>query len=205
MEIKVAKSAGFCFGVQRAVDALLNKKDDEKISTLGPIIHNESVVNLLKTKGVDIIDYPSDAKDGTKIAIRTHGVCEKIFDEIKNKGEFIDLTCPYVKKIHNIVNEHYKKGYKIIIAGDKGHPEVDGINGWCENSADIVISEEELKNKHYDKICLVAQTTLDSQTYKKIKNFLKKSCQNIVVFDTICSATEKGKKKQTRFHVYRML
>ena len=195
MEIKVAKSAGFCFGVQRAVDALLNKKDDENISTLGPIIHNEAVVELLKTKGVDIINVPSDAKEGTKIAIRTHGVCEKTYEEIKKNGEFIDLTCPFVKKIHNIVNEHYKKGYKIIIAGDKGHPEVDGINGWCENSADIIISEKELENKHYDKVCLVAQTTLDSETYKKIKKFLKKSCQNVLIFDTICSATEKRQKE----------
>ncbi len=195
MEIKVAKSAGFCFGVERAVNALLNKKDDEKICTLGPIIHNENVVNLLKEKGVDIINSPSEAPNGATIAIRTHGVCEKTYREIEEKGNFIDLTCPFVKKIHNIVNEHYKKGYKIIIAGDKGHPEVDGINGWCDGSADIVISEKELENKYYDSVCLVAQTTLDSETYRIIKNFLKKSCKNIVVFDTICSATEKRQEE----------
>lgn len=198
MSVIVAKSAGFCFGVERAVNELINIAKTTKVATLGPIIHNDFVVDKLKKMGVFILEDIDNIPKGTSVAIRTHGVKKKVIDALLERGvEIFDLTCPFVKKIHNIVNEHYKNGYKIVIAGDKNHPEVDGINGWCEDTALVVEDECELKgvfNKE-DKICLVSQTTLDRKTYEKIKNFLKMSCQNIVIFDTICNATTRRQEE----------
>ena len=131
MEIKLAKTAGFCFGVARAVKTLEEKSEQTKISTLGPIIHNEFVVSDLNSKGVNAIDGLEELEDGKVLAIRTHGVGKTIIDEIeKKKIEYIDLTCPFVKKIHNIVYKYYNEGCKIVIVGNKNHPEVFGIIGW---------------------------------------------------------------------------
>ena len=124
MEIKLAKTAGFCFGVARAIKTLEDKSKDVNISTLGPIIHNEFVVSDLETKGVNAIDSLNELEDGKILAIRTHGVGKEIIDEIgDSKTEYIDLTCPFVKKIHNIVHKHYNEGYRIVIVGNKNHPE----------------------------------------------------------------------------------
>lgn len=198
MKITVSESAGFCFGVERAVNTLLNKKEDEKIVTLGPIIHNQTVVDMLCEKGVRVADSIENTSDDEIIAVRTHGIPKAMFDKLEGR-QYIDLTCPFVKKIHNIVNEHSKNGYRIIIAGDKDHPEVEGINGWCESKADIIKDEKELEkvleNNAFDKVCLVAQTTFENEIYEKIKKILKKSCQNAVIFDTICSATHKRQKE----------
>ena len=195
MEIRVAKTAGFCFGVNRAVE-IVEKCTQDKTSTyhtLGPIIHNKHVVNNFAKKGISPIDSLDDVAPGEKLIIRTHGIGKDIYDELKEKNvEIIDVTCPFVKKIHNIVEKHYKDGYKIVIIGDKNHPEVQGINGWCCNSAEIFATLQEVENTNLSdfKVCVVAQTTFMQEIFKKIVIFLKKTCNDIVIFDTICNATE---------------
>ena len=196
LEIIVAQSAGFCFGVSNAVKLVNELIDKEKsgIYTYGPIIHNDQVVEQLSSKGVKSIEDLDGTVPGRHIVIRTHGVVPEIYEEIKQKGLILnDATCPYVKKIHNLVNEKCKEGYDIIIVGDKNHPEVVGIKGWCENKANVVDSIEdvdklEIKN---DKICVVAQTTLSKEKWEKIIQYLENKYDSIVKFDTICSATSR--------------
>ncbi len=195
MDIKVAKTAGFCFGVARAVDSAYQcaEKDDKKYCTLGPIIHNTQVVDDLKEKGIEAIATLDQLPKDATVIIRTHGVPEQIYHEMENQQiPYLDLTCPFVKKIHNLVSKHYKEGYQIIIIGDKTHPEVIGINGWCNNSALIIenLEQAEALLSIENKVCIVAQTTFNQTIYKKIIFFLKKTCQNHTIFDTICSATE---------------
>ncbi|MBO5733450.1 MAG: bifunctional 4-hydroxy-3-methylbut-2-enyl diphosphate reductase/30S ribosomal protein S1 [Clostridia bacterium] len=195
MDITVAKTAGFCFGVARAVEMVEKccKDTQNKYYTLGPIIHNKHVVEGFARKGIAPIENIDRLKEGEKLIIRTHGVGREIYDKLKEKNvEIIDVTCPFVKKIHNIVERHHKEGYKIVIIGDKNHPEVQGINGWCSDAAEIFATPEEAENAnpHYNKVCVVAQTTFVQEVFKKIVTFLKKTCQDIVIFDTICNATE---------------
>jgi len=192
LEIILAKSAGFCFGVNRAVTTLEESSGKTPIFTLGPIIHNEFVVDSLRKKGVDVIDDPSLLPDGATLAIRTHGVGKTVIDKAESEGkDIIDLTCPFVKKIHKIVHTHYLDGYKIIIVGNKNHPEVQGINGWCENNAIIALDISDINGKidMYDKICLVCQTTMDRLTFENISLFIRKGFPSALIFDTICSAT----------------
>ncbi len=192
MEIKLAKTAGFCFGVARAVNTLESNEGKDIIKTLGPIIHNTFVVESLKNQGVDVADCLDDIKTGDILAIRTHGVPKSVIDEAEKRNiSFIDLTCPFVKRIHEIVNKHYTDGYKILIVGDKKHPEVQGINGWCENNAIIALDISDIngKIKSDSKICLVCQTTMDRATFNMISDYVKSVCNAPVIFDTICSAT----------------
>lgn len=189
--IRVAKTAGFCYGVKRAVDnvyAAVNK--GVHTATIGPIIHNPQVIADLIKKGVKVCDTISDIPNGYTAVIRAHGVPKSMYDELKNR-EYIDLTCPFVAKIHKIVNEHYKKGYKIVIVGDKNHPEVIGINGWCNNDAYIINNanekiDESLSGKD---VCIVAQTTIKKEIFMQIVQILKNTCKSTLIFDTICSAT----------------
>lgn len=195
MNIKLAKTAGFCFGVNRAVEIVEECTKDKynKYHTLGPIIHNKHVVDEFSKKGIAPVDSIDDVKSGEKLIIRTHGVGKSVYDALNEKNvEIIDVTCPFVKKIHNIVKKHHEEGYKIIIIGDKNHPEVQGINGWCENSALILGTPDEAENAKIDesRVCVVAQTTFVQEIFKKIVTFLKKTCNDIVIFDTICNATE---------------
>ena len=195
MEIKVAKTAGFCFGVNRAVEIVeeCTKDKENKYHTLGPIIHNKHVVEEFSKKGISPVESIDDVNSGEKLIIRTHGVGKSVYDALSEKNvEIIDVTCPFVKKIHNIVKKHHEEGYKIVIVGDKNHPEVLGINGWCENSALILGTPDEAENAKFDesRVCVVAQTTFVQEIFKKIVTFLKKTCQDIVIFDTICNATE---------------
>ena len=189
MKILVAKSAGFCFGVKRAVDALYAV--DRPTVTLGPIIHNRQVVDDLAGKGVRAVDTVAEAPAGAQLAIRTHGVAEDVICQAEARGiPYIDLTCPFVKKIHNIVREKSGEGYTIVIVGDKTHPEVQGICGWCKNSQIALdISDLHGKIEVSEKVCLVSQTTMDRETFEKIEKFLKNHCKTVLVFDTICNAT----------------
>ena len=198
MSIIVAKSAGFCFGVSRAIEKLDEEALLSPISTLGPIIHNDDVVNRLKEKGVNAVDSISDLESGKRLAIRTHGVGKSTVASIEQSNiEYVDLTCPFVKKIHKIVSEKHAEGYKILIVGDKNHPEVVGINGWCNDEAVIALDSSELEGvfSPSDKVCAVSQTTMDRKTFEKIIFFLKNTCQNHIVFDTICSATNERQKE----------
>lgn len=196
--IKVAKSAGFCFGVDRSVKLVYSLlKKDKKIATIGPIIHNSFVVEDLKKRGVIIEENIDNLPDGYIAVIRSHGVSPSVYESLEDKcAEFEDATCPFVSKIHNIVRDEYKKGKKILIAGNETHPEVIGINGFCENTAIVFKNEEELQkisqngeiNGENDYV-LVAQTTFNKNEWQKCIKFLKKLYTNIDFFDTICNAT----------------
>ncbi len=194
MKIILAKTAGFCFGVNNAVDIAYNllRERKDNIYMLGSIIHNEQVVDDLKQKGMNEISSVSEAGNSGKIIIRAHGVSPDIYEESEARQlEIVDATCPYVNKIHTLVSEKHKQGYTIVIAGDKNHPEVKGINGWCENKAFIADNAEELEMFPCmdGPICLVAQTTITKEKFESIYDKLKEKCKNILKFDTICNAT----------------
>ncbi|MBE6631687.1 MAG: bifunctional 4-hydroxy-3-methylbut-2-enyl diphosphate reductase/30S ribosomal protein S1 [Ruminococcaceae bacterium] len=212
MEIIVAKSAGFCFGVERAVNTVRDILDREpektKIYSLGNLIHNPHIINEFSSKGVKVIEASdirniyenSNEENRSIIVIRTHGISKELNDEInayseKNKYfSVIDCTCPYVKKIHKIVSECYDKDPEgtLIIIGDSNHPEVKGIRSYfggnviIENDANA-LSSFESKDK---SVFMVAQTTQSLEEWKKCQNFIKKVCTNPFIFDTICSVTE---------------
>jgi small subunit ribosomal protein S1 len=196
LEIITAKTAGFCFGVNNAVNTVYELIDNsnKKIYTIGPIIHNEQVIDQLKSKGVEIVDSIEELKTEGDVVIRAHGISKGLYQAIKDKGfNTIDATCPYVKKIHNLVKEKHDEGYQIIIVGDRDHPEVKGINGWCDNSAIIVndINEVDMLVPSEKKFCVVAQTTLISENWDNIYKKLKNKFKNLIKFDTICNATSK--------------
>ncbi|MEG0894767.1 MAG: bifunctional 4-hydroxy-3-methylbut-2-enyl diphosphate reductase/30S ribosomal protein S1 [Oscillospiraceae bacterium] len=192
--ITLAKSAGFCFGVDRAVKLVYSLLEQgNKVTTLGPIIHNAQLVEDLSKKGVRIIENPQEAKDDEVVVIRSHGVDLQTMQQLENK-KYVDATCPFVQKIHNIVSD--MKSGVTIIAGDNTHPEVCGIKGHCTNKNFVisnVIELEELVNKltseEKKNIIMVAQTTFNKTMWQECNFFLKKVCTNAKIFDTICSAT----------------
>ena len=191
MEINVAKTAGFCYGVKRAVESVYKAiEEGKKIATIGPIIHNPQVIEDLADKGVFSYERVSDIPKDCIVVIRAHGVAQSVYDELKDR-EFIDLTCPFVSKIHKIVANEYAKGRQIVIIGDKNHPEVIGINGHCSNSAYITYDENDtIDEKIVDKdISIVAQTTIKKEIFVQKVHFLKNACKSTQIFDTICSAT----------------
>lgn len=196
-KIIVAESAGFCFGVNRAINILYKLIDENKPAcTLGPIIHNMQMVNELREKGVRTIDKISEAKENETIVIRSHGVPQSIVDEINERHlDYIDATCPFVSKIHKIVSETDDDSI-VIIAGDKNHPEVQGIMGHCKSKCYTFKNQEELQKlfsiipqKNYKTIKIVAQTTFDLKEWEKSLKSLKNVYTNTKIFDTICNAT----------------
>ncbi|MCM8710663.1 bifunctional 4-hydroxy-3-methylbut-2-enyl diphosphate reductase/30S ribosomal protein S1 [Clostridium sp. SYSU_GA19001] len=194
MEIILANKAGFCFGVKRAVDEAINVKEkyDKKIYTLGPLIHNKDVVNHLKKNDVYPIDLEdvSELRSGDVVIIRSHGVTPQILKTLSDKGiTIVNATCPYVSNIQQKVKEYFNKGYSIVIVGDKSHPEVIGINGWCDNKAIIAKSGAELEILS-KKVCVVSQTTEKQANWESVLNYIVKNCKEIVAFNTICNATE---------------
>ncbi len=198
MEIILAKSAGFCFGVKRAVDYAYSKAGQQDIYTYGPIIHNKEVTGDLDKKGVKVTENLDEVKKG-EIIIRSHGVPPSVYEDIEKRNlKYTDCTCPFVKKIHNIVRDNYNKGKSIIIVGNKVHPEIIGINGWCENSAVTINSIEEAEKIELDKTkdyALVVQTTFQTDVFEKIIACLKEKSDNIEIFRTICSATGDRQKE----------
>jgi (E)-4-hydroxy-3-methyl-but-2-enyl pyrophosphate reductase len=194
MDITIAKTAGFCYGVKRAVDEVYRQiENKESIATLGALIHNRQVVEDLHSRGVMVYDRVADVPDGVTLVIRTHGVAKSVMDEIEKRGlSYLDLTCPFVNKIHTIVAKHYRQGYQIVIVGDESHPEVKGINGWCNNEAVILYGFEDQKIGEIAQkpVCVVAQTTINRENFEQIVQFIKKTCQKALVFDTICNATK---------------
>ena len=197
MKITMAKSAGFCFGVKRAVDTVYEQiKKDPKVCTYGPIIHNEEVVNDLASKGVSIIHSLKElekVKDGVVI-IRSHGVGKVVYEAIKQKHlRYIDATCPFVKKIHTIVKEQSAKGKHIVIIGDAKHPEVEGIMGWCEVGVTVVENENDITtflDKTDKRICIVAQTTFNYNKFQELVEIFNEKRYDNTVVNTICNATE---------------
>ena len=208
MKVKTAKTAGFCFGVKRAVDKVyeLIENGVSPIYTLGPIIHNEEVVSDFEKKGVTVIseeDIPK-LREGT-VVIRSHGVGRRIYDMLKDAGiSFVDVTCPFVLKIHRIVERESKAGKQIIIFGDPSHPEVKGICGWCEGSCTVLRNREDAENFVPDPgriPCIVSQTTFNYNKFKELVEILcKKRYDNNVlnidnILNTICNATEERQKE----------
>jgi (E)-4-hydroxy-3-methyl-but-2-enyl pyrophosphate reductase len=198
MEVIVAAKAGFCFGVKRAVEEAIKVKHDfnHKIYTLGPLIHNKDVVEYLKENDIYPIELEdiSSLTENDAVIIRSHGVTPQVLKQLKDKGiKVIDTTCPYVSNIQRKVKDYYNDGYSIVIVGDKDHPEVIGINGWCENKAQIAKSGDELKNLPR-KVCVVSQTTEKQQNWESVLMHIVKSSKEIVAFNTICNATEVRQK-----------
>jgi len=196
MKILLDKNAGFCFGVKNAVDkvfTLAQNNNDKKLYTYGPLIHNNQVIEKLKESNVQALkDIDESLDKNSLIAIRSHGIAENKYKQLQAlQLDYVDCTCPYVLKIHRIVNEHYKQGYQIFIVGDASHPEVQGINGWCENSA-VVLENSAMVEKqlNYDKICIVAQTTITQELWSSVLTAVQKKYEEVKVYETICSATE---------------
>ncbi len=197
MKVTLAKSAGFCFGVKRAVEMVYKEAETEKkVYTLGPIIHNEQVVQDLEQKGVRVIDTPeelSKAEDATVI-IRSHGISADVYHQLEDKKvRIVDATCPFVSKIHRIVEKKYQEGSCIVIVGNANHPEVEGINGWCNGAATVIGSVSEAENYSQEparKLCVVAQTTFNYKKFKDIVDIFSKKSYDIDVMNTICNATE---------------
>ena len=198
MRVILAKTAGFCFGVDRAVNMAYELANSgARAATLGQLIHNSLVTDDLAAKGVRIISSPAEAQQGETVIIRAHGVAAEVYEELKGTGaEICDATCPFVKKIHRIVAENSGEDTEVFIAGDPNHPEVIGIKGHCKGEVNIFNSEAELdeiiKNdgKNYDKrIIAVSQTTFSQKVWKICKEKIKKYYTNAKIFDTICFAT----------------
>ena len=198
MSITVAKSAGFCFGVSRAVELVeASAKAGKKVVTLGPIIHNRHVVDKFRSMGAAVIDTPEQACPGDTVIIRSHGVSRAVYERLESRGvEIIDATCPFVKRIHGIVSKAEQEGRLPIIIGTPTHPEVEGIAGWCGDCR-VFESVQELENwvqtekiPASQPICMVSQTTSTEYLWKLCVNFAKKQFTNLKIFDTICRATE---------------
>lgn len=201
MDVVLAKTAGFCFGVKRAVDTVYEQAEKGNVYTYGPIIHNEEVVKDLEEKGVRILADEQALKElesGT-VVIRSHGVERSIYELIQEKElELVDATCPFVKKIHNIVDKDSADGKQIIIIGDKNHPEVMGIVGWCNQAPIVLESEEEAENLSFSddkEISLVSQTTFNHKKFNKVVEIFKEKGYNITVYNTICNATEERQRE----------
>ena len=193
--IRVAESAGFCFGVKRAIEMAYEAIGVEpKLYSYGQLIHNKTVTDDLASKGLEIVESLDGLTEGT-LLIRSHGVGKALYDEAEAKGlKILDGTCPFVKKIHDIVHDKLAEGMGIIIVGDGTHPEVIGINGWCENAAVILEDEEAAKTKEIpekEKYAVVVQTTFRQAKFDKILGILQDRGVNMEVHNTICSATEK--------------
>ena len=189
--ILLAKNAGFCFGVQRAVDAV-ESHITEKICTLGPLIHNKDVVQSLEDRGVKCIQSVSDAQPGTTVVIRSHGASPEVYQALKSRGiNHIDTTCPFVKRIHARVKDASSAGQAVIIVGEKGHPEVIGTIGWAGGEALTVYTDDEVSRlPHYKEAVVVAQTTITRSKWEHILSLLKSHVDHIIPFMSICLATQ---------------
>ena len=205
MEVRLADCAGFCFGVKRAVDTVYEQlKNGKTIYTYGPIVHNEEVVRELAEKGVRVLESKEELKNlkaGETIPtviIRAHGVAKEIYDIMEANGlECIDATCPFVKKIHRIVEQKSTEGYHVIVVGDPKHPDVEGIVGWCQGPVTVLETPEQAENfvkTEGEKLCIVSQTTYNYNKFQYIVEIFEKKGYNDSVVNTICNATEERQR-----------
>ena len=205
MEVTLAKTAGFCFGVKRAVDKVYELADQEDtVYTFGPIIHNEEVVQDLESKGVQVLnslDELTAVTDGI-VVIRSHGVPREVYQLMEEKHiRYADATCPFVRKIHKLVEKHSREGRRIVIVGNDHHPEVEGIKGWCLTPPIVISTTEEAGNlpiSQSEPICVVSQTTFNYNKFKDIVEILEKKRYDRIVLNTICSATEERQEEAVR-------
>ena len=203
MEVIKAKTAGFCFGVKRAVDTVyeqVEKCGGKNIYTYGPIIHNEEVVKDMGQKGVTVLrsEEELDALEEGIVIIRSHGVEKRIYDKLNARGiGIVDATCPFVKKIHNIVSEQSAQGKYIVIIGNPEHPEVQGIRGWAGERVCVIQNSDDAEKFSPDeneKICVVSQTTFNYNKFKDLVEIISEKSYYVSVLNTICNAT---KERQT--------
>lgn len=196
-EILIAENAGYCFGVKRAMNIAwdeLNKDDERKVFAYGPLIHNKQAVGKYEELGLITVDNIDDIEDENKIIIRSHGVGKSTYDQAKEKGlEIVDTTCPFVRKIHYIVSRALENGKDVIVMGNSDHPEVVGINGWCEERATVVKTLDDVKNIDFDKnrkYVFVSQTTMNLGEFERIEEYLNSLDIDVEIENTICSATK---------------
>ena len=199
MEVKLAKTAGFCFGVKRAVDTVYQEaaKNHETIYTFGPIIHNEQVVEDLERNGVLVVNTVEELKKlspGTTVIVRSHGVGKAVYDLMEECGlHMVDATCPFVKKIHQIVDRESRAGKQIIIIGNDKHPEVEGIKGWVNGTAVVIENFEEANAwiaPQDTSLCIVSQTTFNYNKFQDLVEIICKKGYDVGSINTICNATE---------------
>ena len=205
MKVELAKTAGFCFGVKRAVDTVYEQialHKGEKIYTYGPIIHNEEVIKDMKRHGVEVVDSEEELEALTEgvVIIRSHGVPKRICDMLERKEvDCVDATCPFVKKIHRIVAEESAKGSHIVIIGNSEHPEVEGIRGWSESPVTVIQTPEDAKSfflpDQSQKVCIVSQTTFNYNKFKDLVEIIEKKGYDIIVLNTICNATKERQEE----------
>ncbi len=199
-EITLAETAGFCFGVERAVDMVYTEVEKgKKVVTLGPIIHNEEVVADLERRGVSVIDesalFDGTAQlDGVTVVIRSHGVSKQVYECLREKKcEVVDSTCPFVKKIHKLAEKYVGEGYDILILGSEEHPEVKGILSYCRTRGRALQTKEEIDayepSNPGKKVCVVAQTTFNYKKFKELVEIISKKGYDIIAVNTICNAT----------------
>ena len=206
MEVIVAKTAGFCFGVKRAVEQVYEQieKAERPVYTFGPIIHNEQVVEDLAQKGVRVIDTEEEleAVRDAIVIIRSHGVGKHIYDLLERNGvTVVDATCPFVKKIHRIVQEQQAAGRRVIIVGNPKHPEVEGIKGWGNDDTLVIETAEEFEKLQIsdgEKLCIVAQTTFNYNKFQDLVEKISKTRYDILVLNTICNATQERQVEAKR-------
>lgn len=191
-----AKHLGFCFGVKRAIELAhetAKKNQGKQIYSLGELIHNDAVTKDLEKEGIALRHSIEEMEEGSVVIVRSHGACAQVYRKAKERNlEIVDATCPYVSKIHKLVNEAHLCGKQVVIAGNKSHPEVEGINGWCDDSAIIVAQASELEIFDFAEkdVFLVAQTTLKQDVFDDIKGELQSIARNLDVQNTICYVTE---------------
>ena len=204
MSVKVAETAGFCFGVRRAVEAVNTLlAEGKQVCTLGPIIHNPQLVKQLEERGVRIVQSPDEVPEGWTMVIRSHGVGRTVYEQLQQRGvAYYDATCPFVAKIHRLAAQHSADGATVLIAGDAHHPEVMGIVGHCVGPSFVFSSEQELEDciksgvpAREDPVVLLAQTTFHTKTWENCEKISKKYYTNLQIFDTICSATAERQRE----------
>ena len=206
MKVTVAKTAGFCFGVKRAVEKVYDQigRTEKRIYTYGPIIHNEQVVGDLREKGVEVIDSLEELKTirNAVVVIRSHGVGKNVYEILKeNDVEIVDATCPYVKKIHRIVEKQSAEGRKVLIIGSEDHPEVQGIKGWGDERTVVIEDMDDflkLQLPENEKLCIVSQTTFNYKKFQDLVEKFEKKGYDILVLNTICNATQERQVEARR-------
>ena len=206
MEVIVAKAAGFCFGVKRAVDKVYEqmRHAGKPSYTYGPIIHNEEVVKDLEEKGVRVIESEEELKELHEgiVIIRSHGVGKHVYDILEANGiEIVDATCPFVKKIHKIAQEQNQAGRRLIIIGNESHPEVQGIKGWGNDHTLVVETPDQVDNlplSEGEKLCIVSQTTFNYKKFQDLVEKFSKTRYDILVLNTICNATQERQVEARR-------
>ena len=203
MKVTVAKTAGFCFGVKRAVEKVYEQigKSEKPIYTYGPIIHNEQVVGDLREKVIDSLEELKTLRDAV-VVIRSHGVGKNVYEILKeNDVEIVDATCPYVKKIHRIVEKQSAEGRKVLIIGSEDHPEVQGIKGWGDERTVVIEDMDDflkLQLPENEKLCIVSQTTFNYKKFQDIVEKISKTRYDITVLNTICNATQERQVEAMR-------